>query len=60
LEIPEARAKGISEAIKKLMGLRAKTALVIRDGVEVEISADDVKIGDLVLFGQVRKSLWMG
>ena len=46
----EARAKGhTSEAIKKLMGLRAKTALVIRDGVEVEISADDVKIGDLVL-----------
>jgi Cu+-exporting ATPase len=46
----EARAKGqTSEAIKKLMGLRAKTALVIRDSVELEISADDVIIGDLVL-----------
>ncbi len=46
----EARAKGrTSEAIKKLMGLRAKTAHVIRDGDELEISADDVKIGDIVL-----------
>ena len=35
----EARAKGrTSEAIKKLMGLRAKTARVIRDGVEAEVS----------------------
>jgi Cu+-exporting ATPase len=46
----EARAKGrTSEAIKKLMGLRAKTARVIREGDELEIPADDVKIGDLVL-----------
>jgi Cu+-exporting ATPase len=46
----EARAKGrTSEAIKKLMGLRAKTAHVIRNGDELEISADDVTIGDIVL-----------
>lgn len=43
-------AKGrTSEAIKKLLGLRAKTALVIRDGVEVEVPVDDVKVGDIVL-----------
>ncbi len=46
----EARAKGrTSEAIKKLMGLRAKTARVVRDGVELEVPVDDVKVGDLVL-----------
>ena len=46
----EARAKGrTSEAIKKLMGLRAKSARVIRDGVEAEISTDDVRVGDIIL-----------
>ena len=46
----EARAKGrTSEAIKKLMGLRAKTARIIRDGIETEIPVDEVKVGDLVL-----------
>jgi Cu+-exporting ATPase len=46
----EARAKGrTSEAIKKLMGLRAKTARVIRDGVEAEVSIDDVRVGDILL-----------
>jgi len=46
----EARAKGrTSEAIKKLMGLRAKTARVARDGTEIEIPTDDVRVGDLVL-----------
>ncbi|MEI8132045.1 MAG: heavy metal translocating P-type ATPase, partial [Leptolinea sp.] len=46
----EAKAKGqTSEAIKKLMGLRAKTARIIRDGQEMDISIDDVKIGDLVV-----------
>ncbi|GAH40939.1 unnamed protein product, partial [marine sediment metagenome] len=45
----EAKAKGqTSEAIKKLMGLRAKTARVIRDGEEVEIPADEVQVGDIV------------
>ena len=46
----EARAKGrTSEAIKKLMGLRAKTAHVVRDGNEMEVAVDEVKIGDIVL-----------
>ncbi len=46
----EARAKGgASEAIKKLLGLRAKTAQVIRDGVELAVPVDDVRVGDVVL-----------
>lgn len=46
----EARAKGrTSEAIKKLMGLRAKTARVERGGAEMEIPMDEVRTGDLVL-----------
>ena len=46
----EARAKGrTSEAIKKLMSLRAKTARVVRDGAELEISVDDVLVGDMVI-----------
>ncbi len=46
----EARAKGrTSEAIKKLMGLRAKTARVVRDGMEVEVPVDDVRVGDVVI-----------
>jgi P-type Cu+ transporter len=46
----EARAKGrTSEAIKKLMGLRARSARIIRDGQEIEVPIDDVRVGDLVL-----------
>jgi Cu+-exporting ATPase len=46
----EARAKGrTSEAIKKLMGLRARTARVIRAGAEAEVQVEDVRVGDLVL-----------
>jgi Cu+-exporting ATPase len=46
----EARAKGrTSEAIKKMMGLRAKTARVVRAGLEVEVPVDDVRVGDVVL-----------
>jgi Cu+-exporting ATPase len=46
----EARAKGrTSEAIKKLMNLRAKTARVVRGGVETEIRVDDVMVGDIVI-----------
>jgi P-type Cu+ transporter len=46
----EARAKGqTSESIKKLMGLRSKTAHVMRDGLEIEISVDDVVINDRVI-----------
>lgn len=46
----EARAKGrTSEAIKKLMDLRAQTARVVRDGEEVEIPAQEVRVGDIVI-----------
>ncbi len=46
----EARARGqTSEAIKKLIGLNPRTATVIRDGSEMEISVDDVLVGDLIL-----------
>jgi len=46
----ESRAKGkTSEALKALMGLRAKTASVIRDGVETEISIEEVEVGDVVV-----------
>jgi len=45
----EARAKGrTSGAIKKLMGLRARTARVERGGAEMEVSIDDVHVGDIV------------
>jgi Cu+-exporting ATPase len=46
----EARAKGrASEAIKKLMGLRAKTARVVRDGTEMDIPVEQVRVGDAVI-----------
>lgn len=46
----EVLAKGrTSEAIKKLMGLQAKTALVIRNGQEMTILVEEVVIGDIVL-----------
>ena len=46
----EARAKGqTSEAIKKLIGLQPKTAIVIRDGQEKQISIEEVLTGDMVL-----------
>ncbi len=45
----EVRAKGrSSEAIKKLMGLQAKSALVIRDGQEIELPLEEVIVGDLL------------
>lgn len=46
----EARAKGrTSEAIKKLMGLRPKTARVVRGGEELDIPIAEVVLGDLVV-----------
>jgi P-type Cu+ transporter len=46
----EARAKGrTSEAIKKLMGLQAKTAHIIKDGKESEIPIDQVSVGDVLI-----------
>jgi Cu+-exporting ATPase len=37
-----------SQAIKKLMGLAPKTAIVVHDGVEAEIPIAEVEVGDLV------------
>ena len=46
----EAKAKGkTGEAIKKLMKLSAKTAVVIRNGKEIEIPIEEVKVGDIVV-----------
>jgi Cu+-exporting ATPase len=46
----EARAKGkTSDAIKKLMGLAAKTARVVRGGVESDIPVEQVVAGDVVV-----------
>lgn len=46
----ENRAKGeTSDAIRKLMGLQAKTARVLRDGKESDIPIEDVQINDIVL-----------
>jgi Cu+-exporting ATPase len=46
----EARAKGrTSEAIKKLMGLRPKTARVVRDGSEIDVPVESVVPGDIVV-----------
>lgn len=38
-----------SEAIKKLMGLAPKTAIVVRNGLEVEISIDEVVVDDILI-----------
>jgi len=46
----EARAKGqTGEAIRRLMGLRPKTARVVRDSAEVDVPIDQVRVGDLVV-----------
>ncbi|MEW6045039.1 MAG: heavy metal translocating P-type ATPase [Bacillota bacterium] len=46
----EALAKGrTSEAIRKLMGLQARTARVVRDGTELEVPVEQVQVGDRVV-----------
>ncbi len=46
----EARSKiKTGDAIEKLLNLQAKTALVVRDGREVEIPVNDVKHGDFII-----------
>ncbi len=46
----EARSKlKTGEAIEKLLGLQAKTALVLRDDKEIEIPIGEVKIGDMII-----------
>lgn len=45
----ESRAKGqTSEAIKKLIGMQAKTARVMRDGKELDLPIEEVLIGDVI------------
>lgn len=38
-----------SEAIKKLMGLAPKTAIIIRDGKEIEMPIEEVEVGDVIV-----------
>ncbi len=46
----EAKARGrTSEAIKKLVGLQAKTARVIRNGLELDIPVEEVQVGDVIV-----------
>ncbi len=46
----ELKAKGrTSDAIKKLIGLQAKTARVVRDGKELDILVEEVLVGDTVV-----------
>ncbi|MGO1713209.1 MAG: heavy metal translocating P-type ATPase, partial [Senegalia sp. (in: firmicutes)] len=46
----ESVSKGkTSEAIKKLMGLQPKTAIVVQDGKEVIIPIEEVEVGDVIL-----------
>ena len=46
----EARAKGkTGEAIKKLMGLSPKTAIIVKDDKEIEIPIEEVEVGDIIL-----------
>ena len=46
----EAKAKGrTSAALKKLIGLRARTARISRSGVEQDVDIDDVRVGDTVI-----------
>ena len=46
----ESRAKGkTGEAIKKLMGLSPKTAIIIKNDKEIEIPIEEVEVGDIIL-----------
>ena len=45
----ELRARGrTSEAIKRLIGLQAKTARVVRDGQEIDVPIEDVLVGEII------------
>ncbi len=46
----EHKTKGqTSEAIKKLIGLQPKTATLLKNGVETEISIEEIEIGDILV-----------
>jgi Cu+-exporting ATPase len=49
-QLLEHQARGkTSEAIRKLMGLQAKTARVVREGKEVDIPLEAVNVGDIII-----------
>jgi len=49
-QLLEARARGrAGEAIRKLIGLQARTARVIRDGVEADVPIAEVAVGDVIV-----------
>lgn len=46
----EAKAKGkASQAIRRLLTLEAKSAIVMRDGVEIEVPIHEVEVGDIMI-----------
>jgi Cu+-exporting ATPase len=46
----EHKTKGqTSEAIKKLIGLQAKTATLLKDGKEIEIPIEEIEVGDILV-----------
>lgn len=46
----EAKAKGMaSQAIKKLLELGAKTAIILKDGKEIEVPVEDIRVGDIMV-----------
>ena len=46
----ETKSKGkTSEAISKLMDLAPKTAIILRDGKEIEINIEEISIGDIII-----------
>jgi len=52
----EARSKmKTGDAVEKLLGLQAKTALVIRNNMEVEIPMDQVAVGDIIVIKPGQK-----
>ncbi len=55
----EVKARGrTSEALKKLIGLRAKTARVLRDGRDLDIPAEEVVVGTWCWCGPARRCRW--
>jgi cation transport ATPase/YHS domain-containing protein len=56
-QLLEARAEGeTNEAIRKLMGLQAKTARVVRNGEEIDIPIEEVLVGDVVVNGNFAEA----
>ena len=57
----ETRAKGkTGQAIKKLMGLQPKTAVIIRNNEQIQVPVEEVIPGDVVVVGRAPRSRWTG